>query len=162
MFPRGDRANVGVAVPYNESRHLKNYLNSFCGALSREKKIDAGHVYRLTGGLIPVGGPQKKIVHENMALAGDAAGQTNPLTGAGIAPAVLCGALAGEWAARAIKEQNLELLHEYDHAWRMLFEEPLQRALESRKQLERHQTSASFCELVKQGWGFPVHMNPHE
>lgn len=154
MFPRDDRANVGVAVPYNESKHLKRHLHDICGMLSRQGKIQQEYICRISGGLIPVGGPCKKIVHENIVLVGDAAGQTNPLTGAGIASAVICGALAGEWAARAVKQQSLELLREYDRAWRAIFEESLHRALESRKLIERHRTSKRFCELIRHAWGY--------
>ena len=57
----------------------------------------------LTGGLIPVGGqaardrPASGIVP--VLLAGDAAGLTNPVTGAGIEAAVRSGELAGAAAA---------------------------------------------------------------
>ena len=63
------------------------------------------------------------------AVAGDAARLIDPLTGAGIQNALLSGRLAGEAAARAVREGDAsgERLASYDRAWRSRLEEDLAR-----------------------------------
>ena len=64
-----------------------------------------------------------------MLLAGDAARLIDPLTGAGIQNALLSGRLAGETAARAVREGDASAtsLASYDRAWRSRLEEVLAR-----------------------------------
>jgi flavin-dependent dehydrogenase len=52
------------------------------------------------------------LVAGDVMLAGDAAGQTHPITGAGVATAVMAGTLAGEAAARGVRSSDLSLLRE--------------------------------------------------
>ncbi|MCD6385439.1 NAD(P)/FAD-dependent oxidoreductase, partial [Candidatus Sumerlaeota bacterium] len=154
MFPKGDRANVGVSVPIVESRRLKGKLDAFCEQLARNGKIDKERVYSATGGLIPVGGPPRRTVYKNMLLVGDAGGQTNPLTGSGIAPAVICGRMAGKWAAKAALQNNPALLRHYDDEWKSLYSDSLSRALKFRREIENNRTSPHFYTLIKKAWGF--------
>jgi digeranylgeranylglycerophospholipid reductase len=88
-----------------------------------------------------------------MLLAGDAAGQINPLTGAGIAPAVICGSMAGKWAGRAAVRGDMSLLSRYDKEWRRLYEDSLCRALAARKEIEKKRDDAAYLSLMLQGWG---------
>jgi flavin-dependent dehydrogenase len=72
-----------------------------------------------------------------MVLAGDAAGQTHPVSGAGVAQAVICGQMAGKWAARAIESKDMGLLFEYDREWKELYEETQERGFNRRKLMEK-------------------------
>jgi digeranylgeranylglycerophospholipid reductase len=101
MFPKGDVANLGAGVGPAYKRRLKDIVARL-HALAIESGQVGSRVLGLTGGLIPVGGmlkPSAMLGHTSVLLAGDAAGLTNPVTGAGIAAAVHSGCLAGEAAA---------------------------------------------------------------
>ena len=76
-------------------------LAALCDKLADERRIGT-RAFALTGGAIPVGGRLRsvgRLGRTAVLLAGDAAGLTNPVTGAGIASAVQSGALAGRAAA---------------------------------------------------------------
>lgn len=98
LFPKGAVANVGIGVAMEDRQRLKPLLAELFAKLSDSRRIGTS-AYGLTGGAIPVGGRLRSIGHlgrVQVMLAGDAAGLTNPVTGAGIASAVQSGALAGE------------------------------------------------------------------
>jgi flavin-dependent dehydrogenase len=69
-------------------------------------------------------------------LAGDAAGHTHPITGAGIVQAVTGGRMAGKWAARAVESGDLSYLSGYESEWLELFGDTLERGFERRRLLE--------------------------
>lgn len=101
LFPKGDVANVGLGVDASARAHLRVLLEGLLAQLAREGRI-AWDVLATTGGLIPAGGPLDpvgRLGEVDVLLAGDAAGLTNPITGAGIASAVISGRMAGEAAA---------------------------------------------------------------
>lgn len=139
LFPKEKVANVGVAVRYDKKtapypvRHL---LDEFVKKLHRKNEVKETPV-SITGGLIPVGGPLN-TVGENIILAGDAAGQTDPMTGGGIVQAIVCGKIAGITAAEAVRENDLHLLHQYEIKWHHLFENDLERKWAKRQFLESH------------------------
>lgn len=102
LFPRGAEANLGLGVAREERARLKPLLSALHAELVAERRVGR-KARRLTGGMIPVGGlvgPVGQIGGLAVLLAGDAAGLTHPITGAGIASACLSGAMAGEAAAQ--------------------------------------------------------------
>lgn len=163
VFPKGLTANVGIGIalmrgqgfplsdneaqPDSEARpdddeaqpcivpsgsRLWGMLDSLLSKLS----LDSRGVVGRTAGLIPVGGPvQTTIGH--VLLAGDAAGHTHPMTGAGILHAVIGGDAAGRAAARAVIEGDLGALSEYDREWQGTFGRALARGLERRRLMMR-------------------------
>jgi flavin-dependent dehydrogenase len=136
LFPKGDRANAGIGrkkkdgTPYS----LKECLDRFLRGLREEGKIKDG-VSGNVAGWIPAERP-RIITKENVLLTGDAAGHTHPITGAGIAQAVICGGMAGRWAARAVESGDLGLLAEYENEWRDLYGAAQERAFNRRQLLE--------------------------
>jgi geranylgeranyl reductase family protein len=152
FFPKGDRAHIGVSAPLTKARYLKELLIKFIQQLTDEGQIDPSIVYDRTGGLLPTGGPWTRTVCDNMILAGDAAAQTNPLTGAGVAQAVICGRAAGKWGARAALKNDMNILKKYDREWGLLFRTPLQRALQSKIAIDSEKDTAAFFGLLKQAW----------
>lgn len=97
LFPKGDVANVGVAVSNRESLpcHLADLLNRLAPRIASRPRLE-------TGGLIPVSGlrePAARLGATLVLLAGDAAGLAHPVTGAGIHAALVSGSLAGAAAA---------------------------------------------------------------
>ena len=101
LFPKGRVANLGLGVDASARAHLRVLLEGLQASLVREGRI-GWDVLALTGGLIPSGGlltPTGRLGASEVLLAGDACGLTNPITGAGIASAVISGRMAGEAAA---------------------------------------------------------------
>ncbi len=151
LFPKGKVANVGVAVKYEKtgpSDFIHGLLDNFIKKLQKKNKIKKS-LFSITGGLIPVGGPLH-TVKENIILAGDAAGQTDPITGGGIVQALLCGKIAGTTAAEAVKDNDFNALYNYEIKWRYLFENDLERACTKRQFLESHWNELDS--IIKKGW----------
>ena len=136
LFPKGDVANLGLGVVPASKHLLKPLLDQL-----HEKLVDEGRVghniHAHTGGLIPVGGLQKTsgmLGDTPVLLAGDAAGLTNPVTGAGINSAVISGRMAGE-AAFDWHENDEHAVEDYAEELADLFGPSLERAVTRRKQV---------------------------
>ena len=99
LFPKGAVANVGLGVAI-ESRRSSSPCSLRFAQGSPESVASGRRAFALTGGAIPVGGRLRSIgrLEYTAVRAGDAAGLTNPVTGAGIASAVQSGELAGHAA----------------------------------------------------------------
>ncbi len=137
LFPKRHEANVGLGMKLkgDGTRPITEVLHRFISRLADEGKIDKKPLRKFAG-WIPAEGV-RSAVKGNVMLVGDAAGHTHPITGAGVFQAVVCGRMAGKWAARAVKTDDMECLFEYEKEWRDLFEGTLQRAFNRRQLLER-------------------------
>jgi len=136
MFPKGDIANIGIGVYPDQKHLLKPALEDLHARITATGQVGTD-VIGYTGGAIPVGGMLKadgKLGESIVLLAGDAAGLTNPITGAGIAAAVMSGRLAGEAlvAHLAGDEDAIEI---YAEDLQDLFGASLARAVLRRAQL---------------------------
>ena len=151
LFPKGDQANLGLGLKKKGTRPppLARLLSGFTSQCAAAGKIAASPA-GLISGWIPAAGPVSKIVHDNVLLAGDAAGHTHPVTGAGIFPAVTAGRMAGTWAARAIETKDLQILTRYETEYRDLFGDSMQRAV-SRRQLMESQWD-NLDNILKNCW----------
>ena len=150
LFPKGDSANVGLGIKRNDSNphRLHALLSTFVEQLKKEGKIKGGPL-GATAGWIPTK-PLESAVYDNILLAGDAAGHTHPITGAGVFTAVSCGRMAGSWAAEAIMNDDLGILAKYDDEWQDLFGHTLNRAHEKRQLMEREWDR--FHQVIKSCW----------
>jgi geranylgeranyl reductase family protein len=154
LFPRGDVANLGLGVRPEDRAALKPLL-----AALHESLIAAGRVgpeiLGHTGGAIPVGGlldPVGKLGAAQVLLAGDAAGLTNPVTGAGINSAAVSGRLAGEFAAEWLAGKDAAL-QDYRDELDFLFGGALERALARRARLLRtYETGGPTARDLRDGW----------
>jgi digeranylgeranylglycerophospholipid reductase len=137
LFPKGDKANIGIAMRKikGTSHSFKKGLEKFIGRLNTEGKI-SGNISGYTAGWIPAE-RHRGAVWNNIMLAGDAAGQTHPVSGAGTAQAVTCGGAAGKWAARAIRAKDIGLLSGYDRECWELYGQSRDRAFNRRELMEK-------------------------
>jgi flavin-dependent dehydrogenase len=136
LFPKAGVANLGLGVAPPWRRHLKPQLERLHRRLVAEGRVGET-IVRLTGGAIPVGGmvdPQGGLDGALVLLAGDAAGLTNPVTGAGINAAVVSGRLAGEAAVAALDGKS-RAGQDYAEELEDLYKASLSRALARRAQL---------------------------
>ncbi|HWS14084.1 MAG TPA: NAD(P)/FAD-dependent oxidoreductase [Rhodocyclaceae bacterium] len=134
LFPRGAEANLGIGIDYRYERDAKHPLDKL-----HEQLVAAGtvgpEILRRTGGGIPVGGMREHLVFDRVMFAGDAAGLTHPITGAGIAAAVSSGEMAGSAAALWVRGEA-GALNAFEEDVRELYGPTIERALRARAALE--------------------------
>jgi geranylgeranyl reductase family protein len=155
LFPKGEVANLGVGVIPAAKDRLKPLLEDLHRRLAEAGRLGTeilGH----TGGAIPVGGlldPRARLGELPVLLAGDAAGLTNPVTGAGIGAAVISGGLAGRAAAEWLGG-TAEALDDYAEEIAELFEGALGRAVARRRELLRCYERGSRPDpaALRRGW----------
>ena len=136
VFPKGDDlANVGLGVLGSRTQRKPiEFLRDFVASTPGLAK---GKVVEINGGGVPVSGPSKKTVKDNLILVGDAAHQVNALTGGGIDSAMRAGHIAGEVAANAVAERDTseKRLEEYERLWRKQMGKKLQKYLKAKNVL---------------------------
>lgn len=118
LFPKGgDLANVGIGMLGNRSGSKRpiDLLADFV-----EKNIPEGRIIERVAGAVPASGPIERTIANGLMLAGDAARQSDPFTGAGISNAMDAGMMAGEVAAKAVAAGDVSenMLQEYELLWR--------------------------------------------
>jgi flavin-dependent dehydrogenase len=155
LFPKGTVAHIGAGVDPPHKARLKNVVAGLHAALIASGRVGA-EILGLTGGAIPVGGMLTPcgLLGETLALlAGDAAGLTNPVTGAGIAAAVDSGRLAGEAAAAWVGGDRTAGA-KYEDELRELFQPALTRAVERRRELATRLRGGAAPDraALKRGW----------
>jgi digeranylgeranylglycerophospholipid reductase len=150
LFPKGVEANIGIAMKKTKgaSYPLKKGLESFISRLKTEGKI-SGKIYGYTAGWVPAE-RHRGAVWKNFMLVGDAAGQTHPISGEGVTQAVTCGGIAGKWAARAIRANDMEVLSGYDRECWELYGESRDRAFNRRELMEKEWDHLE--DIVKRCW----------
>jgi geranylgeranyl reductase family protein len=152
FFPKGGRANIGAGIVPSEKTKLKRIVEDLHQRLLDEGKVDA-EIESYTGGAIPVGGLLKVsgTLGDKCAvlLAGDAAGLANPVTGAGIVPAVVSGSLAGEAAADFVKG-DLAALQFYADDIHDLYKNSLDHAVQRRRKILNN--AESNADDLRRGW----------
>ncbi|MCX6694773.1 MAG: NAD(P)/FAD-dependent oxidoreductase [Candidatus Altiarchaeota archaeon] len=141
IFPKGDDvANVGigiVGIASEDGKRARDYLDKFI-ANNPEFFAKASPIEVNSGG-IPVSASAKSFVSDGFMVVGDAAQQVNPIHGGGIAIAMYAGKIAGEVAAKALKEGDVSAkrLSEYEKIWRDDEGKRLETLLKLRTFLER-------------------------
>lgn len=121
IFPKGDgKANVGIGVLGNKTGKFKprpiDYLDTFM-----EKRFPDAKIIEMVFGGVPVSGSIEKTSTNGLMLIGDAARQSDPITGGGILNAMEAGRMAGEAAYEAISSGDVSIkkLEEvYEKKWR--------------------------------------------
>ena len=155
LFPKGDKANLGIGVSANHRKDLKPVLARLHSELVVSGRVGADIPYT-TGGAIPVGGmlkPVGQLGSISVFLAGDAAGLTNPITGAGISAAVISGKCAGVAAAKLLNG-DVNAPADYEEELEDIFGPALRRALKRRTELMAHYASGQKPQLLdlKTAW----------
>lgn len=118
VFPKGDdMANVGLGVV---GSRCEQGLPVELLARFVKDRFPGGKIMELVLGAVPVSGPIEKTTASGLMLVGDAARQSDPLTGGGILNALDAGVIAGEVAAECLERGDVSVaaLGEYERRWR--------------------------------------------
>ena len=110
IFPKGEAVNVGAGG------HIDAHAATV--AFCRQHGIDPDRKEKIVAGTIPYRYDLRAFAIPGFAVAGDAAGVTNPMNGAGIHPGLFSGRLAGEFAVAALESHRMEIMSEYDRVLR--------------------------------------------
>lgn len=128
IFPKGNGvANVGLGVVNSKDSPIY-HLNKFI------KNLNATPVELNVGG-VPLSGPIEKTYSSGLMVVGDAAGQVDPMNGAGIQNTVTSGRIAGEVAVEAIENEDTssDYLKKYEDLWRSRIGNSLDTSLKYQK-----------------------------
>jgi geranylgeranyl reductase family protein len=157
LFPKGARANLGLGIDQSIKRDLKTPLDALHRQLVAVGRVGS-EILVHTGGAIPVGGMRERLVFGNVLFIGDAAGLTHPITGAGIAAAVISGERAGQAAAIFLGDRDASALREFEDDVRDQFGASLARAVARRNELRKYWSTAAAAQddPHRRGWiAFP-------
>jgi geranylgeranyl reductase family protein len=160
LFPKGAVANLGLGLDTRLAADLKAPLDALHVQIAGTGLVGMDILGR-TGGAIPVGGLRERVVAGNALFVGDAAGLTHPITGAGIAAAVISGEAAGASIARLLGGE-LGALADYEEDVRDQFQTTIDRAVARRRWLLRHwaRAAARGDALHRRGWiAFPEYFD---
>jgi flavin-dependent dehydrogenase len=152
LFPKAGVANLGIGADRAFEQHLKRPLDALHARLVAERRVGSTIISR-TGGAIPVAGLRRRLVQGRVLFVGDAGGFTHPISGAGIAAAVVSGEAAGRAAADFLAG-DATALEGFQEDMRDRFDRGLQRAVERRRFLERCWGSRAAQEdrILRRGW----------
>jgi geranylgeranyl reductase family protein len=120
IFPKLETINVGLGIVGKFAQGLPRYFNIFIKMLMKRGYIKrSANLKGAKGALVPTGGTIRKSYAHRCLLVGDAAGMVNPITGGGIAHAMVAGRIAaavigGNLESDTLKEENLK---SYQQIW---------------------------------------------
>ena len=152
LFPMADRACCGVGVDIIRAADLNRAWQIGFAKFRELGLVESGPVFNQYYNMIYSAGPVERCVHKNTVLVGDAAGQIHPITGAGIAPAVVCGQILAEKCREALGGAGLVVLEDYEEAWRSLFAGELLRGARRRLDMLENWDRMPFNELISRHW----------
>ncbi len=141
IFPKDKLANVGVGIDPHFGLNVMRVLSRFVKEVISEGWVKEEILDR-TGGWIPAEGI-KKPVRGNILMVGDAGGFCHPITGGGIANAII----TGKMAAEAIISGDLE---EYEEESLDTLSDSLTRAAEKRKKFMKSWDNLEY--IIPRTW----------
>ncbi len=116
IFPKGNKtANVGLGVnPARAEKSAKVYLDDYI-----KENFPQANSLRFTCGGVPVTQTNSILVKDRVMLVGDAAYQTNAISGGGIDTAISAGLLCGSTIAKAFEKKGIndKKLQNYNQKW---------------------------------------------
>lgn len=120
IFPKFDTINVGLGIVGTHAKGLPERFHSFIRFLMKEGHLSKDADLRAAkGALLPTGGGISKSYANRCLLVGDSAGMVNPITGGGIAYAMVAGRLAAGVLGKCLNEGAVDetALSVYQRMW---------------------------------------------
>ncbi len=139
IFPLKDnRAIIGFGT-FDEKivKDLKHRLNEIL-KLPHIKKLVVKDNEKVEGGSIPITPVLDKFVLNNLVCVGDSVSQVNPIVGEGYKFIFEAGLMASRAIDKALKNDDLIYLSEYESAWRKRFFANYSRSKRSQERLFKY------------------------
>lgn len=114
-------ARVGLFGNF-DYQTLNKILKNFLDAIPEYKDYSIIKKYQ---GRIPIYQSKKRIVKDKLLLLGDAASQVKPTTGGGLIMGFKCAKMAADVTEKALNNNDLNILKEYDVRYRQSFKNEL-------------------------------------
>lgn len=157
VFPKGMTANVGIGVHYSHRTKVTGLLRTFAAGLKKKGIVVSAEPIRITSGWIPGRGLNRNLTDGKLLLAGDAAGCTHPITGAGILNAVVSGRIAAQVIIEHFDDESEMIIGALTKKYTEQFSNlPLavQRLTERNANWTKQEDT--FAELIRRTWNaFP-------
>lgn len=118
VFPKKDRLSVGVGTFSHRRRAIKDAFEHFLQATQLD-----GLPMEVYGHPIPTGGDPRPIYTGRVVLTGDAAALNDPLSGEGIAHAVLSGKIAANHVVKAMEQGQFDFSDYQEEIQRRIVDE---------------------------------------
>ncbi|HPS92158.1 MAG TPA: NAD(P)/FAD-dependent oxidoreductase [Methanothrix sp.] len=127
IFPKGrGLANVGIGIQGSQSSPgaPRRLLDEFM-----QSRMPQAEILQMVAGGIPTSGPISSTTSDGIMLVGDAARQSDPLTGGGIINAIRAGIFAGETAGKAVPsgDTGRASLKEYEDRCKIAIDKQVER-----------------------------------
>ncbi|MBF0529034.1 MAG: NAD(P)/FAD-dependent oxidoreductase, partial [Deltaproteobacteria bacterium] len=151
LFPKIGVANVGVGLQVGQQPNGWKILDEVIRFFQEAGLIGSGVLARSIGAIV-VSGPERRLTCGRIVFAGDAAGLTHPITGAGIHQAVFSGRKAGEAAADFVLTGKTSAWIEYEKEVLGRYGRTLAWALKKRKLQEEAWDTDDFPNLIRKTW----------
>jgi len=120
IFPKRETINVGLGIVGTHAQGLPHVFNRFVKMLKKDGllKINAD-VSKARGALVPTGGPIAQTFSDRCLLIGDSCGMVSPLTGGGIAYAMIAARMAAKVLSECLENNSLNALSlsKYQRMW---------------------------------------------
>jgi digeranylgeranylglycerophospholipid reductase len=120
VFPKGHglhTVGVGITPTEADGHGPFHYLDAFVG-----RRFPGAKVVAVRSGAVPAAKPLPKIANDRVALAGDAARQSDPFSGEGICQALMAGQFAASAVCRGLGNGDLAReLRGYQEEWMSVY-----------------------------------------
>lgn len=127
LFPKNQIAEANIGVGVRGPTNVRGLLNEVLEEISKENNLK---IREKGGGAVPLGGLKSRLVFENVALVGDAAGMVFPTNGGGTGLAMM----AGKWLGEIIADGKP--LIEYERKALAILGPVLRSSLRTRRQMD--------------------------
>lgn len=139
LFPKNKMGEANIGLGMRGPKNVRGLLDTVLLEIQDQYKI---RIKQKGGGAVPLGGLKKRLVHDNIALVGDAAGMVFPTNGGGTGLAMM----AGKWLGQ-ILAQNRSLI-DYEQKVQADMAPILKTSLRMRKQMDFFRKNEALFSLV--------------
>ena len=114
----GSKAKIGLCIKQNASHPPMHYFKKLFNHPKTSSFLKNTTIEQKIAGNIPLG-PLKKMIDDNIMLAGDAAAQVKPTSGGGLYPGLIGAKYCAAIAKKAIEKQDFSssFLQQYQEQW---------------------------------------------
>ncbi len=139
LFPKNKIGEANIGLGMRGPKNVRGMLDQVLLEIAERYNLK---IKTKGGGAVPLGGLKKKVVHEHVALVGDAAGMVFPTNGGGTGLAMMAGKWLGEMIAADLP------LSEYEKKVQTVIAPVLKSSLQTRRQMDFFRKNSALFSTV--------------